>query len=233
MDGVICKRVSSVSFWNLYARWYRLWIEHTSYHKRIIETLTEMVNPKWKVLDIGAGNGVLCWPLCAIGCDVKALEPSIGMRNLLYEEGFRRGIDWITVDERRWEEFSLFPGEDYDLIIACNSLHLTEMGFENALEKVFKLKPKNVFVVTERAPEIKIKWQYDGYRMLFSKFYSTDTSFAYHSLDELLEHYAFKSGGYPLSDEIQQIKKDLVYKNGHYWIEDTAIVGMHWWERIP
>ncbi|NOY65076.1 MAG: class I SAM-dependent methyltransferase [Nitrospirae bacterium] len=232
MDSILCKRVSTISFWNLYARWYRLWFEHTRYHDRIIKTLTEMVRPGWKVLDIGAGNGVLCWPLCAIGCEVKAIEPSIGMRGLLYEEGFRRGIDWIDVDERRWEDFSWLSDERYDLILACNSLHLTEIGFEEALEKVFRMRPQNVFVVTEKSPEIKIRWGYEGYRMLFCRFYSTDTSFAYHSLDELFEHYAFKMGRLPMPHEIKDVKKNLLYEAGHYWIEDTAVVGMYWWKRI-
>jgi len=46
-----------------------------------------MVEPGWKVLDIGAGNGVLSLPLCAIGCEVTALEPSWGMRSLFLRRG--------------------------------------------------------------------------------------------------------------------------------------------------
>ena len=87
-----CRKAASLSFWDGYAPWYRLWMEHTGYHNRIIEALTDMVRPGWKVLDIGAGNGVLSLPLAAIECEVTALEPSIGMRTLLYEETFRQGL---------------------------------------------------------------------------------------------------------------------------------------------
>ena len=41
----------------------------TNYHDEVLETLMEMVRPGWKILDIGAGNGVLSLPLCAIGCE--------------------------------------------------------------------------------------------------------------------------------------------------------------------
>lgn len=92
-----------VAFWDGYAKWYKLWIEHNNYHDRIIEVITTMVKPGWRVLDIGAGKGGLSLPLCAIGCDVTAIEPSRGMRNLFYEEDFKRGIDWVNVDERRRE----------------------------------------------------------------------------------------------------------------------------------
>ena len=45
--------------------------------------LTTMVSPGWRVLDMGAGSGILSLPRCTIGCEVTAMEPSIGMRSLL------------------------------------------------------------------------------------------------------------------------------------------------------
>lgn len=228
----ICKRAATVQFWNGYAKWYKLWIEHNNYHNRIIDVLTTMVEPGWKVLDIGAGNGVLSLPLCAIECDVMAIEPSVGMRSLLYENAFDRNIDCINVDNRRWDDIPNFEINDYDLIMACNSLHLTEMEFTEAIEKIFHANPKNVFVITELGtPEIKVKWQYGDYTMLFAKCYNTDSSFAYHHTDEVYEHYSFKKGR-PLSlDEWESLKRKLIYEDGHYWIKDIAYVGMYWWSK--
>lgn len=164
----ICKRSATVSFWNAYAPWYKHWMEHNSYHDRIIEVLTAMVEPEWKVMDIGAGNGVLSLPLCAIGYDVTVLEPSIGMRGLLYENAMNRGIDLLKVDERRWEDCPCFKFKDYDLIIACKSLHLIKMGFGKALEKIFQANPRHVYVITELdPPKIKVKWHYGDYKMAF------------------------------------------------------------------
>jgi len=233
MEKTICKRAATVSFWDSYAEWYKLWAEHNNYHDRIIETLTTMVKPGWRVLDIGAGNGVLSLPLCAIGCEVTALEPSMGMRSLLYEDAFNRGIDWIAVDERRWEDIPCFELKGYDLIIACNSLHLTEMGFKQALEKIFHAKPKNVFVITELGPpEIKVKWQYGDYTMAFTKCYEEESSLAYHNINEMEEYWSFIKGRRLSQFEVEGIKSRVVFERDHMWLKDTAHVGMYWWERM-
>ena len=164
MANKVCNRTASVTFWDGYAPWYKLWMEHNCYHNRIIEVLTTMTEPGWKVLDIGAGNGVLSLPLSAMGCEVIAMEPSIGMRNLLFEQAMVRGIDWLRVDDRKWEDTPSFHFADYDLVMACNSLHMTGQGFERSLAKAFKTEAKNVFVVTERLPESKIPCPLCQYR---------------------------------------------------------------------
>ncbi|MCX7793964.1 MAG: methyltransferase domain-containing protein [Thermodesulfovibrionales bacterium] len=231
MTGITCKRVATVKFWDSYAKWYKLWIEHNDYHDSIIKTLAMMVEPGWKVLDIGAGNGILSLPLCAIGCDVTAVEPSTGMRSLLYECAFSRGIDWLKIDERRWEDIPVFELKGYDLVIACNSLHLTEIGFIRAFEKIFRAGPRHVFLITELSDKIKVKWQYRDYRIAFARFYETDSSFAYHNLDECLEHWTLKKGR-PLSqEEFEEITSKLVYEKEHLWLKDKAIVGMYWWRK--
>ena len=227
MEKAICKRVATVRFWDGYARWYKLWMEHTNYHKRIIEVLIAMTKPGWRILDIGAGNGILSFPLYAMGCDVTALEPSIGMRNLLYEEAFKLGLDWVEVDERIWEEVPCYEFLDYDLIMACNTLHLTQIGFDEAIAKIFRARPANVLLITELGPpEIRVRWHYRDYTMAFTKHYETDSSFAYHHLNETLEHWAFKKGRALHPDEIADIKRRIILKDGHLWIKDTARVMM-------
>ena len=39
VDGAVCRRVATVGFWDGYARWYKLWLEHNNYHAPVIELL--------------------------------------------------------------------------------------------------------------------------------------------------------------------------------------------------
>lgn len=232
MEQAVCKRVATVKFWDAYAKWYKLWMEHTHYHERIIEVLMAMSRPGWKVLDIGAGNGILSIPLCARRCEVTTLEPSIGMRNLLYEEAFKNRVDGFNVDERIWEEVPCYEFLDYDLIMACNALHLTQIGFEEALAKIFRTGPRNVFLISELGPpEIQVKCHYGNYTMALMKSYETDSSYAYHHLNEVVEHWIFKKGRSLQPDEIRDLKERVVLQNGHLWIRDTARVMMCWWKK--
>jgi ubiquinone/menaquinone biosynthesis C-methylase UbiE len=232
MDSAVCKRVATVKFWDGYARWYKLWMEHSQYHQRMIEVLLAMTEPGWRVLDIGAGNGVLSLPLYQRGCEVTALEPSIGMRDLFYEEAIKRGVDWVSLDERVWEEVPYYEFLDYDLIVACNTLHLTEMGFEKGLAKIFRAKPGNVFLITELGlPEIQVKWQYEDYTMVFTKSYETDNSYAYHHLNEMIEHWSFIKGRTPQPNELSDLKKRIILSEGHLWIKHTSRIMMCWWKR--
>ena len=233
MEGILSSRQATVDYWNGNAKWHKLWVEHNEYHNRIIEILTTFVQPGWKVLDVGAGNGVLSLPLCAIGCEVTALEPSEGMRNLLYEESFKRGIDKYSVDTRRWEDVSYRQIQDYDLVIACNCLHLTQIGFSAALEKVFAARPKNVFIISECClTEIMGKRAYRDFTMVFAECLKTESSYAYHRLDDVFEHWSFRHGRVPNPFERQAILSEVIFDNGHLWEKGGATTSISWWNRF-
>lgn len=229
MEKVSCSHATDVSYWDGYSQWYRLWFEHNNYHDEILVNLMEMAKPKWKVLDIGAGNGVLSLPLCAIGCEVNALEPSYGMRNLLHKEAFKRGIDWIRVDNRRWEEFHEFS-VTFDLIMACNSLHLTTLGIEDSLKKIFSLRPLNIFIVSE-LPLDNFSRQFiaNKYSLALTRKTATGSSFAYHSIDEAFEHWAYKHRKFPEPNEEREIRSKLIWRHKHFWMLDIVTVNMSWW----
>lgn len=225
------RTTTTVGFWDGYACWYKLWMEHNHYHNKIIDLLAENVVPSWRVLDIGAGNGVLSLPLYAMGCEVTALEPSIGMRKLLYAEAFSRGIDRLPVNALQWQQVPLHFYRDLDLIMACNSLHLTENGFEQALDRIFEFEPRRVFLVSELYPGMKVLPERDHYALRFAEYFETESSFAYHNIGEVSDHWTYKKGS-PLSDqELHEVTVLLSYQKGHLWIRENAMISMFWWER--
>ncbi len=230
-ENPVCRRVATVGFWDGYARWYKLWLDHCSYHAPIIEFLKTTVEPGWRVLDIGAGGGVLSLPLSDMGCEVTAIEPSIGMRRLLFEEMFRRGTDAIEVVERRWEDIPLSELGGYNLILICNALHSTSMGFDGALEKVFAADPDNVLVVTEHIPRTVVRFAYPSHILSYAKTCETDSSYGYHSLGEVLEHYRFKKGSDLARNDETAIIDMITMEDGHLWIRESARVGMYWLHR--
>ncbi len=231
VEGAVCRRVATVGFWDGYARWYKLWLDHSSYHAPIIEFLKQTVEPGWKVLDIGAGSGVLSLPLVDMGCQVTAVEPSIQMRRLFFKEMFRRGTDAIEVDEKRWEDIPMAELSGYNLVLACNTLHLTSMGFDGALEKVFAAGPDNVLVVTEHVPGAVVRFAYPSYTLARAKTYDADSSYGYHSLEEVLEHHRFKKGSDLVRNDEMAIIDRITVKDGHFWIREPARVGMYWLRR--
>ncbi|MEW6002246.1 MAG: class I SAM-dependent methyltransferase [Nitrospirota bacterium] len=229
MEKVSCSHATDVSYWNGYSQWYRLWFEHNNYHDSILVNFLEMVKPGWKVLDIGAGNGVLSLPLCAIGCEVSALEPSLGMRNLLHKEASKRGINWIRVDNRRWEEFHDFS-VPFDLVIACNSLHLTTLGLEDSLKKILSMKPLNVFIVSElQLDNCSRQFLSNQYAIAFTKKTKTESSFAYHSIHEAIEHWSYKNKRFPNPNEEKEMRSKLIWRHNHFWMQDMVTVNMLWW----
>jgi len=232
IEQAMCLNPATVAFWDSYADWYRLWIDHTHYHDRIIDFLTGTVEPGWKVLDIGSGSGVLSMPLCAIGCDVTALEPSEGMRRLLHEKAYEHEIWKIGVDERRLDDIPLCENfKGYDLVMACNSLHLTGMGFEAGLERIFQASPKRVLAVTEIHEDFGFNTQRQDYTLHVDDRYTTESSFAYHTMDEAPAHLTFKKGRTLTWQDEFAMRSTLTLDKNHLWEKDAAVVGMFLWQK--
>lgn len=223
---------ASINFWDRNSKWYELWLEHNQYHKRIIEILNSFVQPGWKVLDIGAGSGVLSLPLAERGCILTAIEPSSAMRMLLEKEISRKKIKSINIDPRSWESIPLNEINKYDLIVASNSLHLTIYGFINALRKIFLSRPENIFIVSEKQfINCSINNNLEGYSLFLSDKYSVESSYAYHCYEEAIEHWSFKNQRIPCEKEKVLILSNLVFENGHIWKKGSAEVCIYHWRK--
>ena len=115
--------------------------------------------------------------------------------------------------------------------MACNSLHLTELGLVNALNKIFQFNPKRVFLASELYPRIEVEQLTGEYSLLFTDYFQTESSFAYHHIGEMVDHRSYQKGGRLSAQEVQEITATLTFQDGHYWLKDITTVGMFCWER--
>lgn len=220
----------TTAYWDAQARWQQIWLEHNDYHREVIRFLREKVQPGWRVLDIGAGNGILALALQRLGCRVTALEPSRGMRHLLKSEISRLQIAPEIIDCRRWEEVPVGELRDFDLILASNSLQLSTLGFQAALAKMFAPRPRQVCVITEMGfPEINLMADYQDYRLSARWHFQADSSYAYRHLHEAWDHLAHRLGRIPTTREKGEMRGKLIRENNHYWLKGTSRVEIFWW----
>jgi ubiquinone/menaquinone biosynthesis C-methylase UbiE len=214
-----------LQFWNAFAPWYEKWLNRGEYHKPLIREITGMMEAGWKVLDIGAGTGVLSIPIVSLGGTVTLLEPSKGMRNILSDKLASLHIEDIEICHETWEDFPSQRSEDINLVIACNSLHLTEGGIARGMEKAFHSMSSNVCLITEINQGIFIDFKHidslqNTYNFLFMKTQSVDSSFYFQNTDEVDE----------LSDILQCTIP--VMREGDILVQrDKTDVAIVWWER--
>lgn len=228
---MLLNQINSVSYWDSNARWYKLWREHNNYHVPIQNLLLNFVWKGAKIIDIGAGDGVLSMPLTEKGCYVTALEPSKIMRS--YLQDMATLYPMIKIDNRRFEELETFELKEFDVALACNSLHLTENGIEGGLLKIFSSRVRYVFLVTERVFSLnRLLSLYPEYEIIFTHSYLCESSFAYHCLEEIFDHWQFRMGRELSVFEKEKLINSMTYDGKHFWFRDFAQVNIFIWERI-
>ena len=207
---------ADLTFWDQFAPYYERWATETGYHRPIIRELASMVEPGWKVLDIGAATGVLSIPLASLGCHVTALEPSEGMRGILQKKVKQLHITGIESVPLRWEDYQ--TEERFDLVLASNTLHLYESGFLEATKKAFSLNASYFCLVTEI--EVfpldfkQVDTLADGYEFIYIKTYQSPSHLCPGTENFILQL-------------ITQYHSDLSVVTG----EQTRL-SILWWERL-
>jgi SAM-dependent methyltransferase len=224
-DERVHPAIKTVSYWDEYAPWYRLWLEHTDYHHGIKDLLAAMVLPGWKVLDIGGGSGVLAIPLARFGCRVTVVEPSEVMRDYLRDETVRTGVPVAGIIARPWEDVPVDEVKGFDLAVACNSLHLTALGMGGSLRRALDARPARVLV----ASELGIPFAPNGsegpaYRVAGAGSFLAENSFRYHSREEALRHLALKAKHGQSRPSREEFLRGLVREDGHYVRKRWSVV---------
>ena len=224
------QNIATVRYWEACAPWYQLWIEHNNYHRTVLNVLSDIVRPGWRVLDIGGGNGRLAASLSKLGCRTLLLEPSRAMRDLFSLEAYRQDVDGVEVESRRWEDIPLSQIRGFDLILACNSLHVMSWSFRQALTKVFSVDARHVIVVAEEPYARGLNgWNLQGYELARSQRTDLSSSWVYHNRSQALDHAVFLKGTYFNSSETEVLFSNLIFENGHYWLKESARIHLNWW----
>jgi len=109
----------------------------SEYDDRVQRTIASLpLSRNARVLDIGAGPGILALPLAPLVRDVTAVEPGAGMVEVLKKHAEQKAIRNIACVQKTWEEVD--PARDlappYDIVIA--SLSLTMHDIREALVKM-------------------------------------------------------------------------------------------------
>ncbi len=226
------RNIRTTAFWDAQAPWQQAWLAHCQYHRDIIPLVLQQARPGWQVLDIGAGSGVLALPLHQQGCQVTALEPSRGMRALLRQTLKENPPASISIDGRSWEEVPLSQLRGYDLMLACNSLHVTSLGFSRALAKIFRAAPQHVCIISETRFITSPPYQRSGaFQLRWQHHLGADSSIAYHSLSEVWEQFQHHWGRPPTAAEQAALKAELTYQDDHYWLKQQAHLTIWWWSK--
>jgi len=228
-EDSVPRAIRDVAYWDEYAPWYTLWLEHTDYHRGIKDLLAGLVRPGWRVLDIGGGSGVLAIPLIQAGCRVAIVEPSEAMRVFLDQELRKKNAAAETIITLSLEDIEAPALAGFDLVLASNSLHLTKIGTVRSLQRILKARPGQVLVVSEReTPFVPGTEGGISYEIGGSGSFRADNSFRYHSVDEGLGHLDLKDkhGQDHLARE--DFVRSLVFEDGHFVLKrSTTVFWLH------
>lgn len=105
--------------------------------ERIERVLSELpITKESRILDIGAGPGTLAIPFAERAAFVTAVEPSIGMVEVMKEQASEKGIHNLAIVQKRWEDVVIESDlcGPFDIIVASYSLGMPDIS--TAIEKM-------------------------------------------------------------------------------------------------
>lgn len=110
----------------------------------IIDSLP--LSPDFRVLDIGSGPGTIAVPVAGRVKHVTAVEPSLGMADVMEEYAAETAVSNLDIVRKRWEE--LDPSSDlqgpYDIVFASYSLGMQDL--DSTIRTMCEVSSKWVYI---------------------------------------------------------------------------------------
>lgn len=110
--------------------------------QKTIEALP--IKPDSRILDIGAGPGILAIPMAERAEHVTTVEPSPGMNAVMADYMAEKGIENITCIQKPWEAVDSELNGSYDIVIASMSLGMPDI--KEAIRKMEAACSGHVFL---------------------------------------------------------------------------------------
>ena len=246
--------------WDTGAEDYRDRIKRNDYKygQQIIDAIKEIIEPDFKVLDVGAGPGTLAIPLAKRVKKVTALDPSKGMIKLLEESAVEAGIENIETLNKTWQEVDDAEiREKFDLVITSNVLwQFDDVGTQ--LMRIHDASRKYCCVVHHAELRIDELWS-EMWSKIMNEEYNFDIDYIYiynilynkgiyanvnvidsehtseKSVDDAIRYYEHHFDLHTeITPGVKEIIKDCVVANavnGIYRSESKMKSAVMWWKK--
>lgn len=141
--------IDCAMYWESKARARQYWDSvYNGQQSRIEHLIRELDLPaESRVLDVGAGPGVLALPLAEKVAHVTAVDPSTGMMDVLHEKIAAENIDNISCVAKRWEDVD--PAADLDTpydAVVCSFAIGGMTNVRSAVEKMQQVCSNSIYI---------------------------------------------------------------------------------------
>lgn len=238
-------------------RYYDRTINRRATWDRINEIAT-LIEPDWRVLDIGAGPGNIAIPLAEKAAHLTAVEPAEGMISVFRDNINTRSTRNIDIVEKKWDDVDvqtdLHP--PYHLTISSYSLGMLDllaaidkmatvttnliMIYWHAGDQAWDREAKILWPILHHCEYIPIPKSNIVFNLLYEqgiypdvKVYRTETSIVYPSFEDALSEYIerFETQNEQQVDALSAYLKNVLKKeeNGQYvLVNHTTGMRLSW-----
>ncbi len=118
------KELKKMNFWNSVAGKYDKFVSvYTKSYKKSLELIKSELNPNDKVLEIGAGTGIISFEIAGYVQGITALDYASGMIEIAKAKQHKLKIGNITFKNGHATQLDQ-PDNTFDIVIASNIFHL-------------------------------------------------------------------------------------------------------------